>query len=853
MAESAGHGTAGRRQRKLLQKWSTLGFLFASALLIPLRDFRVIDPQLSYNHARSSFIRGDLALAEREAEFGYQHFRAHDLHWASRFQLLAAEVMLQRGMSDRALTMLGGFSSGVNDPDLLAQSSAIESVAYVRQGDFLQAEQRLQQSRALCEHSSYSGCGQRLQAGGILAAKRGNFAEARRLFQDTYAFAKSHGDKYLDASAALNLGWVYLQADRFEDALSYLTVALRLSREIQAQDLIEKSSGNLGWAYLQLGDSERALSLFLDAEKSASQRGNIRSDLGWTSTIGSTYRSVGETDRAAQYYRRALDLARLISSKEDITNSLEDLTHLSIDAGRLDDADRYLDELIREMASSVSRVDGLDMMLARGRIASAKHQVAQAEQLLRDVEKDTQSTTSMRLEAEYELAKLYEADGNVVAAARAYQTALGTYETARATLKSEESQLPFGANASRIYDSYIQLLMRERNTEQALAIADKSRAGTLEKGLDVASATSMQSASLNPRKIARRANATLLFYWLSEKQSYLWTITPSRIAAFNLPPRREIADRVKNYSKKILGLRDLRRTGDPDGESLYQSLVVPASELIDPAKQVIILADGELSQLNFETLLVPDRKSDSRSPSEQIAQVHYLVDDMTVALSPSLAMLQASRRARDRGGRILLFGDPVSPSDEFPSLPLSGFEMSSIQSHFAKGRVSVVAGQQATPATYLSSNPAQYSYIHFVSHAVANRIVPLDSAIVLSKTGVDENSFKLYARDIIQHPVDAKLVTISACYGNGTRFYAGEGLVGLSWAFLHAGAQRVIGALWEVSDESTPRLMDGLYRGIEEGNSPAVSLRNAKLALLHSQSRFSLPFYWASFQIYDRQ
>ena len=154
---------------------------------------------------------------------------------------------------------------------------------------------------------------------------------------------------------------------------------------------------------------------------------------------------------------------------------------------------------------------------------------------------------------------------------------------------------------------------------------------------------------------------------------------------------------------------------------------------------------------------------------------------------------------------------------------------------------------------YLFSNPSQYSYIHFVSHAIANRTDPLDSAIVLSRSTSDENSFKLYARDIIRHPIKAKLVTISACYGSGVRFYAGEGLVGLSWAFLRAGAQRVIGALWEVSDDSTPRLMDSLYSNLEEGNSPAVSLRNAKLALLHSKTRFSVPFYWATFQMYDRQ
>ena len=233
--------------------------------------------------------------------------------------------------------------------------------------------------------------------------------------------------------------------------------------------------------------------------------------------------------------------------------------------------------------------------------------------------------------------------------------------------------------------------------------------------------------------------------------------------------------------------------------------------------------------------------------------VHYLLDDLTLVSAPSLAMLAAPQRVHDRGQRLLLLGNPISPSQDYPSLPLFGFEMTQVASHFGKEQTAVFAGQQATPAAYLSSNPAQYSYIHFVSHAIANRTNPLDSAIVLSRSAADENSFKLYARDIIDHPIDARLVTISACYGSGMRSYAGEGLVGLSWAFLRAGAQRVIGALWEVSDNSTPRLMDALYRSLEDGDSPAVSLRKAKLALLHSQGGYRLPYYWAPFQMYNRQ
>jgi CHAT domain-containing protein len=78
-------------------------------------------------------------------------------------------------------------------------------------------------------------------------------------------------------------------------------------------------------------------------------------------------------------------------------------------------------------------------------------------------------------------------------------------------------------------------------------------------------------------------------------------------------------------------------------------------------------------------------------------------------------------------------------------------------------------------------------------------------------------------------------------------------LVGLSWAFLRAGAHSVIGALWEVADDSSPRLMDALYQGIEAGEPPATALRKSKLSLLHSNSRFATPFYWAPFQIYSSQ
>ena len=287
-------------------------------------------------------------------------------------------------------------------------------------------------------------------------------------------------------------------------------------------------------------------------------------------------------------------------------------------------------------------------------------------------------------------------------------------------------------------------------------------------------------------------------------------------------------------------------------------LIAPAAGLIRPGIQVMILADGPLSELNFETLIVP-----GNIPGQPL---HYWIDDATVMSAPSLAMLAAAKPRRiapghaagGERGKLLLLGDAISPGEEFPQLPFASLEMTQIEKHFPAGDEVVIRREQATPDKYAASDPRKFSYIHFVSHGVASRTDPLDSAIILSRPKAapngtaTEDSFKLYAREVMQHPIDARLVTISACNGSGTRAYAGEGLVGLSWAFLRAGAHSAIGGLWEVSDESTPRLMDTLYQGMEDGQSPAAALRQAKLNLLHSRSNFRKPFYWAPFQIYTR-
>lgn len=823
-------------------------------MLIPLQDTYRRSAQAAYDRAWILFQHGRLADSQREAEQGYEEFQLSNPEWALKFQLLEAESMLFRGAYAEALRVLAGCHLPANEPESTIRKLSIEAVALTRQQQEPAADLQLNQAEGLCRAQDHPSCGDVLRARAILAGKRGQIALAHKYFVDCYSFAQAHHDRSLVASAALNLGWSAIQTNRYDEAVDWSRSAYQAGIDIGNEDLSQLASGNLGWAYYQLGDGERGLQLFLEAQKIAAKLGDTRNELNWTSTAGYVYRDTGDLARAAQSYRQALALAKTIDSKENIMHALEDLAQISVVSGKLDEASAYVDQVARMEA-----VDGRHptsyLVLTQGELAAARHQDQQAEARFHEVQNDQASPTTIRLEAGNELAALLEREGNNKGAERIYKTTLAAFELARAQVKNENLRLPFSANATRIYDRYIHFLVEHGRSDEALAIADQSRARTLEQGLGMAAGNaSFRPAVLNPRQIAKVTGATLLFYWLGEKQSYLWVITPAKIALIPLPAQAGIVDRVERYRKVLLAMKDPLEAGDADGQALYKLLVAPASSLLRANTPVMILTDGALSQLNFETLLAPGPDpNQSVKNSDSKGSIHYWIEDATLLTAPSLAMLAVAKPERETERSLLLLGNPVSASVDYPSLPFFGFEMTRIRRHFAASHTAVFAGQQATPSAYLASNPTQYSYIHFVSHAVASRTDPLDSAIILSGAKTNEDDFKLYARDIMKRPIDARLVTISACNGSGTRSYAGEGLVGLSWAFLRAGAHSVIGALWEVSDDSTPRLMDALYQGIEDGQTPAVALRQAKLALLHSQSKFHVPFYWAPFQLYTRQ
>jgi CHAT domain-containing protein/Flp pilus assembly protein TadD len=799
------------------------------------------DPASEFSSARSEFEHGNLQAARTKAEEGIRRYTQRDSVWEWKFRLLEGNVLLSQGLSESVIGLLDvppPTTGGGND--LRIQQQMLLGLALARVGQLSEADAHLETATQSCLESQSAACAEVQRIRGVVQVERGNLSAAEDLFREGLRLSRERHDRFFEATALLNLGVVALQRERFDEAIDWSNRAYELSQALGARQLLEKIVGNLGWAYFKVGDYEKAQELMQDAERRAHELDAPIDRVEWLTNLGLIEVKLNRPDLAEQHYETSLTIAKELREQEQIADSLTALALVSVQRGQFRQARTYADQAIAIAHSQQKRVAELYPELAKGQALAGMDDLAGAEKIVLAVVSDPKVDPSLKSESQHELANLYAQTNRVAQADGAYHSAISAFESARSSLHHEEVKLPFLSNAKSLYDDYVQFLVSQGETGKALQVADFSRAQTLTEGLGMRKGRgTFRPEEFDPRQAAREENATILFYWLGAKRSYLWAITPREIRMYPLPPAAEIDAQVQRFRRVVVGPRDLIETGYNEGTLLYQTLLAPAKEFLRLNAREIAIPDGSLNSLNFETLVVPD-------PTP-----HYWIEDATVMYASSLRLLLASAHDHRRSTpeKLLLFGDAKVPGG-YANLPNASTEITDVSSHFPSSEEALYTKDNANPGAYLASHPERFSYIHFVAHGTASRISPLDSAVILSRATAQDDSFKLYARDIIQHPLRAELVTISACNGAGTRTYAGEGLVGLSWAFLRAGAHNVIGALWEVSDASTPQLMNQLYDGLGHGERPEEALRAAKLSLLHSGGVFRKPFYWAPFQLY---
>jgi CHAT domain-containing protein len=325
--------------------------------------------------------------------------------------------------------------------------------------------------------------------------------------------------------------------------------------------------------------------------------------------------------------------------------------------------------------------------------------------------------------------------------------------------------------------------------------------------------------------------------------------------------------------------------------ALYKAAVEPAGSVLGE-KRLLIVADGALNYVPFEALV--------KSPaSADYSSLPYLIKSNEIIYAPSASVVGAIRQQNsNREGRaMLILADPVFNSNDSRAKGVGstasaaetrGLGIESALTDVAGPDTSANAGNakmQGLPLARLAGtrteaeqivklakasgaqadtwldldasednvdtrDVSKYRVIHIATHGLLNAERPQFTGVVLSLVGNKNEDGFLRTDEVFNLRLGSPLVMLSACETGLGKEKRGEGVMGLTRAFMYAGAPTVGVSLWSVADKSTAELMTDFYKRLLGSSATTVSastaMRDAQLAMI-SGKKYSAPFYWAPF------
>jgi CHAT domain-containing protein len=297
---------------------------------------------------------------------------------------------------------------------------------------------------------------------------------------------------------------------------------------------------------------------------------------------------------------------------------------------------------------------------------------------------------------------------------------------------------------------------------------------------------------------------------------------------------RPRAARVHRLARE--GRRRARQRLAAELAALSRALLQPAAETLGRHRRWLLVLDGGLARVPFAALPLP---GEDATP---LVARHELVRLPSASLAVALRARGAARRPAPR-----LLAVVADPQLE-PRLEHAAAEASAVAA--AAAHAWRVEGTAFDQALFDSGALERFRIVHLVTHARAEERRPELSYLALAardRAGRPLADTRLYAFETYRLRLPAELVVLSACSTGLGRTVRGEGLLGLTHGFFHAGAQRVLASLWDVDDRSTSVLMGELYRRLlVAGETPGEALRGAQ-ERLRQDPRWRSPRHWAGF------
>jgi CHAT domain-containing protein len=797
---------------------------------------RTIRPESSYRDTWSLYISGNQAAASREAMRRAESWGSvPSAPWFWKFRLLAAEIFTAQGKNQEAEALVRKPVSPLPALDQLEVRRLIDSAVILQSRHPAEALDLLGRARKDVRDPELAI---RLQiaAGTAQLNQEGKNAAAEAAFQNAADAADRQGFTYWQAQALGDLAYAARKNHHYEQSINAGLRALDIASRVGARRVAAIADANLGSTYSYLGEFAEAARRQKQANailEAVGDRANLMIGLGES---GLLYDREGETANAISDYRRAYRIAEELGRDRIAELNAENLAFALIQQQQWNQAADWNERASALAARTGNQEDLSYLARDRARIAWGRGDADEAARICRQLLQSGTTPPGIRAEMLWLEARMDWAAHRFPQTNQEFEAALAIVEGTHAELANDSFKTTLLSRNIPFYQDYVDALVEQGDDARALQVVESSRARVLAERLGRNFRPNEFSLD-SLKRFAKTAHFQLLSFWTGPRHSYAWLISPDSVRRYQLPSSAEIRDLVTRYRQVVEhSLTDPLAARDRSGTALWDRLLAPIAPDIGKGARLIVIPDGALRLLNLETVLAPT------------PEPHYWIEDVELAVAPSIAILAAAPRKQVHSQpSLLLIGAPDYEGTGYTPLPQAAGELQTIAAHFPNARRAMYTGSQASPAAYEEADPGRFSVIHFAAHAEANSDQPLESAIVLAR---QRGQFKLYARDVIDIPLHAELVTVSSCRSAGTQTYGGEGPMGFAWAFLQAGAREVVAGLWDVSDASTEALMDRFYASLGTGQDPARAMRNAKLDLLREQPKYRKPFYWAPFQVY---
>jgi CHAT domain-containing protein/Tfp pilus assembly protein PilF len=351
------------------------------------------------------------------------------------------------------------------------------------------------------------------------------------------------------------------------------------------------------------------------------------------------------------------------------------------------------------------------------------------------------------------------------------------------------------------------------------------------------------------------SDTVLLSFHITDSVGWLWAVDRDSVQVYRVPAARELKASIHRFAEDL-------RQGHPEasqmGADLYQQLFGSVANRYVSRKLWLLELDGPLFDLPMSALVAGYRDSRRNEPI-------YLSEKAVLQSIPGASLLQ--KRTDFANGPFLGVGDPVYNAADaryegtrerqdvvLPRLPSTAGELDACSRAWNAPRTSILKGPDANLQSVragLLGNPA---VIHFATHIIQGPEFYSSGLIALSLDSSGAIGL-MGPAEIVARPVSASLVVLNGCHSGTAESVPGAGLMGLTRAWIGAGARSVLATQWDIPDEGGASMMVEFYKALRAGpaRGPAYALQQAQLRLMKSRAAGGTPAVWAAYFVVGRE